>query len=288
MMRAMSAASPVSPLKLAATALQLAAWPALLFVVAGDARWLEGWLFTAWFFALCSTVIVWLYRKDPALLAERYRRPGTGGQKGSDLVGRGGQARQVDRHAARQRRRLGRRGKLQSASLKFGENKTIDIVADLLLAGNNGWLRSLGRNEGPVVGAGLGRLFGRWQAGRSGRDPLLDERSFLARQWRLGWHLVRVDPLPQQAVVRHSGRDGRTGFAASRDAARRAQIQATLVLHRAVALDAAGTQQWQNVVTQVRRTGGIVGPANRCAANGGSCDEGRDESCKAMNGLTLP
>jgi protein-S-isoprenylcysteine O-methyltransferase Ste14 len=82
----MNAVKPVSPLRLAGTALYLAAWPALLFVLAGDWRWLEGWLFTAWFMGLCVTVILWLYRKDPALLAERYRRPGSGGQKGWDLV----------------------------------------------------------------------------------------------------------------------------------------------------------------------------------------------------------
>jgi protein-S-isoprenylcysteine O-methyltransferase Ste14 len=55
-------------------------FPALLFVLAGDLRWIEGWLFSGWFIALCGTVIVWLYRKDPALLAERYRAPGSGGQ----------------------------------------------------------------------------------------------------------------------------------------------------------------------------------------------------------------
>jgi len=56
----------------------------LLLGLAGDGRWLEGWLFAGWFLGLCATVIVWLYRKDPALLAERYRRPGSGGQEGRD------------------------------------------------------------------------------------------------------------------------------------------------------------------------------------------------------------
>jgi protein-S-isoprenylcysteine O-methyltransferase Ste14 len=70
---------------LAATILMLFAWPALLLVLGGDVRWLEGWLFAAWFVALFSTVIGWLRRKDPALLAERYRRSG-GGQRGWDRV----------------------------------------------------------------------------------------------------------------------------------------------------------------------------------------------------------
>lgn len=54
--------------------------------MAGDARWLEGWLLTVWYVGLCAAVIVWLYRKDPALLAERYRKPGSGGQKGRDQM----------------------------------------------------------------------------------------------------------------------------------------------------------------------------------------------------------
>jgi protein-S-isoprenylcysteine O-methyltransferase Ste14 len=72
--------------KLAFTALYLLFWPAVLFVLAGDWRWVEGWIFSIWFVALCTTCIVWLYRKDPALLAERYRSPGTGGQKGWDQL----------------------------------------------------------------------------------------------------------------------------------------------------------------------------------------------------------
>ena len=55
-------------------------------MLAGDWRWVEGWLFGLWFVALCATCIAWLYRKDPALLAERYRSPGTGGQSRADEV----------------------------------------------------------------------------------------------------------------------------------------------------------------------------------------------------------
>ena len=82
----MNAEASVSPFKLAATGLYLLFWPALLFVLAGDWRWVEGWIFSAWFVALCTTCIVWLYRKDPGLLAERYRSPGSGGQKRWDRL----------------------------------------------------------------------------------------------------------------------------------------------------------------------------------------------------------
>ena len=74
----------VSPLKLVVTAVYLLAWPALQLWVSGDWRWTEAWLFGLWFVALCATCIGWLYYKDPALLAERYRRPGTGGQSRAD------------------------------------------------------------------------------------------------------------------------------------------------------------------------------------------------------------
>lgn len=82
----MNAPLRFSPLRWLATALYVAAWPALIFLLAGDARWLEGWLFAIWLLTLCATVLRWLYRHDPALLAERYRRPGSGGQRTWDQV----------------------------------------------------------------------------------------------------------------------------------------------------------------------------------------------------------
>jgi protein-S-isoprenylcysteine O-methyltransferase Ste14 len=82
----MSMADPTRPsfAKLVATAAYLLAWPLVLLGLAGDGRWIEGWIFSVWFVTLCSACIVWLYRKDPALLTERYRRPGSGGQPRSD------------------------------------------------------------------------------------------------------------------------------------------------------------------------------------------------------------
>ncbi len=55
-----------------------------MVVLGGDVRWVEGWIFGGWFVAMCGSVVGWLYHKDPALLAERYRRPGTGGQSRRD------------------------------------------------------------------------------------------------------------------------------------------------------------------------------------------------------------
>lgn len=59
-------------------------YPALLLFLSGDWFWVEGWIFDIWFIALCFTTIIYLYRKNPSLLAERYRKPGTGEQKGWD------------------------------------------------------------------------------------------------------------------------------------------------------------------------------------------------------------
>jgi protein-S-isoprenylcysteine O-methyltransferase Ste14 len=73
-----------SRLKLIATAAYPMAWPTLLLWLSGDWRWVEGWAFGLWFVALCGTCIGWLYRKDPALLVERFRQPGSGGQSSAD------------------------------------------------------------------------------------------------------------------------------------------------------------------------------------------------------------
>lgn len=67
--------------KLAVSFLYILLFPALLFLLAGDWGWHEGRVFSLWFIVLCYTTIIYLYRKDPALLAERYRKPGTGNQE---------------------------------------------------------------------------------------------------------------------------------------------------------------------------------------------------------------
>ena len=73
-----------SPATLLFTAVYILIFPALILLLSGDWLWIEGWIFNIWFMALCATVIIYLYRKDPALLAERYKKPGTANQKGWD------------------------------------------------------------------------------------------------------------------------------------------------------------------------------------------------------------
>ncbi len=75
-----------SPLKLIFTFFYILIFPALLLYISGDWWWTEGWIFGLWFLALCYTTITYLYIKDPALLSERYQKPGAGNQKKWDRI----------------------------------------------------------------------------------------------------------------------------------------------------------------------------------------------------------
>ena len=66
------------------TAIYIVIFPILLIFLSGDWFWTEGWIFSIWYMVLCFTVINYLYRNDPSLLAERYKKPGTANQKGWD------------------------------------------------------------------------------------------------------------------------------------------------------------------------------------------------------------
>jgi protein-S-isoprenylcysteine O-methyltransferase Ste14 len=67
--------------RMALTAIYILIFPAFILLLSGDWLWVEGWVFNIWFLALCATTIIYLYRQDPALLAERYRQPGTANQR---------------------------------------------------------------------------------------------------------------------------------------------------------------------------------------------------------------
>jgi len=66
------------------TFIYILAFPSLLLFISGDWLWTEGLIFSIWFLVLCYSTIIFLYKKDPELLNERYRKPGTGNQKGWD------------------------------------------------------------------------------------------------------------------------------------------------------------------------------------------------------------
>ena len=61
-------------------------FPLIILGAGGDWRWIEGWLFALWFDVMVLANMTYMYFKDPALLAERRKRPGSDNQKGWDAV----------------------------------------------------------------------------------------------------------------------------------------------------------------------------------------------------------
>jgi len=59
---------------------------ALLLWLSGNWRWVEGWIFGVWWVSFMAALYLWLRLRDPALLAERMRMPGSGGESRSDMV----------------------------------------------------------------------------------------------------------------------------------------------------------------------------------------------------------
>jgi protein-S-isoprenylcysteine O-methyltransferase Ste14 len=58
----------------------------LLLWLSGDWRWVEGWILGVWWVSFAAAILLWLYYRDPALYAERFRMPGSGGESRSDLA----------------------------------------------------------------------------------------------------------------------------------------------------------------------------------------------------------
>ena len=61
--------------KLIGSFIYLALFPVILFILAGDWRWIEGWLFSVIFLVMCHSTLLYLYFYDPALLKERFGSP---------------------------------------------------------------------------------------------------------------------------------------------------------------------------------------------------------------------
>jgi protein-S-isoprenylcysteine O-methyltransferase Ste14 len=72
--------------KLIGSFIYLALFPVILFALAGDWRWIEGWVFSVIFLVMCHSTLLYLYFYDPALLKERFGSPFQPSQKGWDKV----------------------------------------------------------------------------------------------------------------------------------------------------------------------------------------------------------
>jgi|SRR5208283_1976884 protein-S-isoprenylcysteine O-methyltransferase Ste14 len=58
----------------------------LVLWLSGDWRWVEGWIFGVWLVCFIGALFLWLHYKDPGLLAERMRMPGSGGETRGDMA----------------------------------------------------------------------------------------------------------------------------------------------------------------------------------------------------------
>lgn len=56
-------------------------FPLIILISAGTWRWLEGWLFSLWMAVMVDSNVIYLYFKDPELLAERAHQSGQDNQK---------------------------------------------------------------------------------------------------------------------------------------------------------------------------------------------------------------
>ena len=59
-------------------------FPAVIMISSGNWLWIEGWLFSLWFDAMVLSTLIYMYRHDPALLAERSKALGSDNQKSWD------------------------------------------------------------------------------------------------------------------------------------------------------------------------------------------------------------
>jgi protein-S-isoprenylcysteine O-methyltransferase Ste14 len=72
--------------KLIGSFIYLALFPVILFALAGDWRWIEGWVFSVIFLVMCHSTLLYLYFYDPALLKERFGSPFQPSQKSWDKI----------------------------------------------------------------------------------------------------------------------------------------------------------------------------------------------------------
>jgi protein-S-isoprenylcysteine O-methyltransferase Ste14 len=78
--------APVPLSKLIGAFFYLLIFPVILFTLAGDLRWIEGWVYSIIFLSMCYSTLLYLYLYDPELLKERFGSPVQKTQKRWDKV----------------------------------------------------------------------------------------------------------------------------------------------------------------------------------------------------------
>lgn len=68
------------------TLITILVFPAVILFASGNWLWLEGWVFGLWFDAMVLSTMIYMYRHDPALLAERSKASDSDNQKQWDKV----------------------------------------------------------------------------------------------------------------------------------------------------------------------------------------------------------
>jgi Transposase IS66 family len=76
----------ITDLVLVAAGVGVLAGAILMLWLSGDWRWVEGRIFGVWWVSFIAAILLWLRFRDPALLAERFPMPGSGGESRSDLA----------------------------------------------------------------------------------------------------------------------------------------------------------------------------------------------------------
>ncbi len=61
-------------------------FPAITLLLAGNWRWAEGWIFALWLVVMILFSLIYTYSKDPDLLTERTKAPGSDNQKSWDKI----------------------------------------------------------------------------------------------------------------------------------------------------------------------------------------------------------
>ncbi len=78
--------TPITTVLVFVSCAGLLGFAALPLWLSGDWRWVEGWIFCIWWASFMLASVLWLRYRDPALLAERMRMPGSGGEARSDVA----------------------------------------------------------------------------------------------------------------------------------------------------------------------------------------------------------